>query len=62
MKLFKTITTVQGTRESFVDWIETDDASKLRAEWESQCAECGVPIAKASVQFIECNPSTLKPV
>lgn len=62
MKLFKIITTVQGVNEQFVDWFKCEDKSQVGSLWQAECIACGVPVAKAIFEIVECNPETLKPI
>jgi hypothetical protein len=61
-KLFKSTTTVQGRKEPMVDWYNCDTEAKARAIWDEDCHRYGIPMDKASVVFVECDPETLKPL
>jgi hypothetical protein len=53
MKQFKSITTVQGAKEP---------EAEAREVWAEDCHRYGLPMDKTTVQFIECDPATLKPI
>ena len=64
MKLFKattkTVSTV--TASEFADWYDADTLEDARAMWSEDCHRYGLLMDKTSVEFVECNPETLKPV
>lgn len=64
MKLFRATTTIKGVREPLVDWFESEGGSEgdLRQQWCRECQRCGVPVAKATVAFVECDPQSMKPL
>jgi hypothetical protein len=62
-KLFKVTTTVQGSREPFVDWFEAESLDEAKAKCDVESKECGLPMDdRRSVVYVECNPETLKPL
>lgn len=63
MKLFKATTTIQGSREPFVDWYEAESLEHTKAQNEADAIRYGLPMdERRSVVFVECNPETLKPL
>ena len=62
MKLFKTITKVEGHQEPYVDWYEGNTESEARKCWDEDCHRYCLPMDKVTVHFVECDPTTLKPI
>jgi len=61
-KLFKATTTVQGSREPFVDWFEAESLDEAKVKCDAESNACGLMDARRSVVYVECNPETLKPL
>jgi len=61
-KLFKSITKVAGKIEPMVDWYNGETLDECRADWDEDCHHYGLPMDKVTVEFIECDQKTLKPL
>jgi len=60
MKTFKAITKTASI-DPFVDWYEGETEADARAVWSEDCHRCGLPMDRTTVEFVECDPVTLKP-
>lgn len=60
-KLFKVTTKVAGKTEPMVDWYD-GELAEARANWDEDCHRYGLPTDKVTVEFVECDPETLKPI
>jgi hypothetical protein len=62
-KLFKATTTIDGSREPFVDWFKAESLGEAKAKCDGDAKEYGLPMdERRSVVYVECNPETLKPL
>jgi hypothetical protein len=62
-KLFRATTKIEGTKEPFVDWFEAATLDAAKVLHDAEAKECGVPMdARRTVEYVECNPETLKPL
>lgn len=61
-KFFRATTKIEGMSEQFVDWYNAYDEAEARADWEKEGRANGVPIEKATVEFVECDRKTLQPI
>ncbi len=61
-RLFKTISKVQGQHEPLVDWYYGATEAEARAAWDEDFRRYSLPMDKTTVEFIECDPVTMKPI
>jgi hypothetical protein len=63
MKLFKSITKLQGKTEPYIDWYHATDLSDAKSQCDDEAKYFGLPMDyRRSVEFVECDMNTLKPV
>jgi len=60
-KHWMTVTKVRRLAEPMVDWYHGTEA-EARAAWDEDCHRYGLPMADVTVEFIEVDPVTLRPL